>query len=241
MGGVLMKTTTKISYVVLKYDDQTDNVYTKTLNNANHAYELPKSTFVQKEDSTLADIRKYVISKMIDFNVKIDEKHLFFPFINVYTENHERVFNYVALIFESNKNTFSSMNYESWHRVKYDHDTKSWNLVWGSGLSDPVDFKFKDTALNEYAANPKHSDEMEFSNIMQFVTRETEDFPILGLLSGNQFTMKQVLHYQDLLGMDALKPGNDATFENRYSNSIQQVKDNRVTTSYEIKNDYLKK
>ena len=26
-GGVLMKTKTKVSYVVLKYDDQTDGIY----------------------------------------------------------------------------------------------------------------------------------------------------------------------------------------------------------------------
>lgn len=240
-GGVLMKSKTKISYVILKYDDQTDNIYTKTLNNGNHVYEIPNSEYVQKADSTLSDIKKYIIGKLIDFNTTIDENHLFIPFVNVTVDKGIRIYNYVALILESNQNTFSSMNFESWHRVKLNQRERVWNLAWGSGLTDSVDFKFKNTAIMDYAANPKDSHEITFSNVMHFIDEQTNDFPILGLLSGNKFTMKQVFHYQDLLGVEALKAGDNATFENQYSDSIQAIKDNRITTSYKIKNDYLKK
>lgn len=236
-----MKTKTKISYVILKYDDQTDNVFTKTANNGNHVYEVPAFDYVQKEDSTFDDIKNYLVDKMIDFNTTIDENHVFIPFLKVISENNIKTFNYIAVIFESNQNVFSSMNYESWHRVKYDRKTLSWNLPWGSGLNDPIDFKFRDEAINDYQANPKAVDEITFSNVMRFVGEETRDFPILGLMSGQQFTMKQVLHYQDLLGIDALKAGNNATFESQYSDSIQTISDNRITTSYKIKNEYLQK
>jgi len=241
MGGILMKSKTRISYVILKYDDQTDNVYTKTLNNENHFYELPSVNYVQRRDEKFSAIRNYVIAKAVDFNTLIDENHVFIPFLNVTIENGNKYYNYIAVIFESNQNTFSSLSSQSWHRVKYDRKTLTWNLPWGSGLSEPVDFRFKDSAVSEYCANPANSDEIDFSNVMRFVTEETRDFPILGLLSGNQFTMKQVLHYQDLLGVDALKAGNNATFESQYSNSIQTIEDDRITTSYKIKNEYLKK
>lgn len=241
MGGILMKSKTRISYVILKYDDQTDNVYTKTLNNENHVYELPSVNYVQRRDEKFSAIRNYVIAKAVDFNTLIDENHVFIPFLNVTIENGNKYYNYIAVIFESNQNTFSSLSSQSWHRVKYDRKTLTWNLPWGSGLSEPVDFRFKDSAVSEYCANPANSDEIDFSNVMRFVTEETRDFPILGLLSGNQFTMKQVLHYQDLLGVDALKAGNNATFESQYSNSIQTIEDDRITTSYKIKNEYLKK
>jgi len=236
-----MKSKTRISYVILKYDDQTDNIYTKTLNNANNVYELPNVNYVQRRDEKFSAIRNYVIAKAVDFNTLIDENHVFIPFLNVTIENGNKVYNYIAVIFESNQNTFSSLSSQSWHRVKYDRKTLTWNLPWGNGLSESVDFRFKDSAVSEYCANPTNSDEIDFSNVMRFVTEETRDFPILGLLSGNQFTMKQVLHYQDLLGVDALKAGNNATFESQYSNSIQTIEDDRITTSYKIKNEYLKK
>jgi len=236
-----MKSKTKISYVILKYDDQTDNVYTKTVNNENHVYELPSVNYVQRRDSAFSAVKNYVIAKAVDFNTLIDENHVFIPFLNVTIENEYKVYNYIAVIFESNQNTFSSLSSESWHRVKYDRKTLTWNLPWGSGLSEPIDFKFKDPAFSEYRANPNDNDEINFANVMRFVTEETKDFPILGLMSGDKFTMKQVLHYQDLLGVDALKAGNNATFESQYSNSIQTIEDDRITTSYKIKTEYLKK
>ncbi len=241
MGGVLMKTRTKISYIILKYDDQTDNIYTKTSNNENHAYEVPAFDYVQKRESTLVDAKNYIIEKFVDFNTFIDENHVFIPFIDVTFENDIKVFTYVAVIFESNQDMFSSLNYESWHRVKYDHHKQYWNLTWGNGLTDPVDFKFANDAITDYTANPRDRDELTFNNVMHFVTEQTNDFPILGLMSGNKFTMKQVFHYQDLLGIETLKAGNNATFENQYSDSIQPIVDDRLTTSYKIKSNYLKK
>ncbi|KRN99207.1 hypothetical protein [Companilactobacillus kimchiensis] len=236
-----MKTKTKISYVILKYDDQTDNIFTKTLNNENHVYEVPSFQYVQKRDADFDDVRTYILEKVIDFNTYIDENHIFIPFVNVTFEKGTVVYDYVAVIFESNQNTFSSMNYEAWHRVKYNRQTLTWDLPWGSGLNDPVDFKFRNTAISQYRANPKNNNEVTFSNVMRFVTEQINDFPILGLMSGNQFTMKQVLHYQDLLGIDVLKAGNNATFENQYSNSIRTIEDDHMTTSYQIKSEYLQK
>ncbi|ALB28355.1 hypothetical protein [Companilactobacillus heilongjiangensis] len=236
-----MKTRTKISYVILKYDDQTDNIYTKTSNNENHVYEIPAFDYVQKRDANFNDAKTYILEKVIDFQTFVDENHIFIPFINVTFENGIRVYDYVAVIFESMKDTFSSMNYESWHRVKYDSDTKVWNLAWESGLTDPVDFKFTNSALTGYVANPKGDDKLTFNNVMHFVAEQTNDFPILGLLSGNKFTMKQVFHYQDLLGLETLKAGDNRTFENQYADSIQTIDDDNLTTSYKIKNDYLKK
>ena len=240
MRGVLMKTNTRISYVILKYDDQTDRVFTKTQNNGTQVYEAPGFDFVQKSDSTFADIKEYVLNKMIDFDTKINENHVFIPLVNVTIENGMTFYNYTAIIFESNQTTFSSMNFESWHRVKYNRARQTWNLTWGSGLTDPVDYIFKNVAINDYAPDPKDSDEVLFSNVMHFIAEQTKEFPILGLMSGEKFTMKQVLHYQDLLGIEALKAGNNATFENQYSDSIQPINDNRITTSYKIKPDYLK-
>jgi len=241
MGGVLMKTKTKISYVILKYDDQTDNVFTKTLNNENHVYEGPSFDLAQNKSVDLSDIKENIIEKAVDYHTYIDENHIFIPFINVTFENEIAVYNYIAVVFESNKNTFSSMNYESWHRVKFDHRNHAWRLAWGSGLTDPVDFNFKDVSDENYAANPEGSPEIDFSNVMRFVAQETQKFPILGLMSGEKFTMKQVLHYQDLLGIEALKAGDNATFENQYSDSIQTIKDDRITTFYKIKSEYLQK
>ncbi|MFC6175700.1 hypothetical protein ACFQAV_02570 [Companilactobacillus huachuanensis] len=236
-----MKTRTKISYVILKYDDQTDNIYTKTSNNENHVYEIPAFDYVQKRDAKFHDVKTYILEKVIDFQTFVDENHIFIPLINVTFENNVRVYNYVAVIFESTKDIFSSLNYESWHQVRYDHDDKTWNLKWGNGLTDPVDFKFENSALSEYVPNPRENDKLTFSNVMHFVTEQTNDFPILGLLSGNKFTMKQVFHYQDLLGIETLKAGNNQTFENQYADSIQAIEDDHLTTSYKIKNDYLKK
>lgn len=241
MGGVLMKTRTKISYVILKYDDQTDNIFTKTTNNDNHFFELPTFEYVQKRDSNLLDVKQYVLSKVVDFNTFIDSKHIFVPFVSMTINGDERTYNYTAIIFESNKNAFSSMNYETWHRVKYDKRTHMWELPWGSGLSDRVDFKIRDISENNYAPNPENNPKITFSNVMHFVDTETSKFPILGLMSGEKFTMKQVLHYQELLGMDTLEAGNNETFENQYSDSIQAINDNRITTSYIIKNEYLQK
>lgn len=236
-----MKTRTKISYVILKYDDQTDNIYTKTSNNENHVYEIPTVEYVQKRDAKFSNVKTYVIDKMIDFQTVIDENHIFIPLINVTFESGVRVYDYVAVIFESVKDGFSSMNYESWYQVKYDRDTRMWNLAWENGLTDSVDFKFTNSALTEYVANPKGNDKLTFNNVMHFVTEQTNDFPILGLLSGDKFTMKQVFHYQDLLGFETLKAGDNRTFENQYADSIQTIEDDKLTTSYKIKNDYLKK
>lgn len=236
-----MKTSTKISYVILKYDGQTDNIYTKTSNNENHVYEIPAFDYVQRQDSKLADIKTYILEKVIDFNTFIDENHIFVPFVKVTFTKNIRIFNYIAVIFESNQDIFSSQNYESWHRIQYDHENQVWNLNWDSGLTDPVDFKIDNRSLIDYVANPSDEDTLTFNNVMHFVTEQTNSFPILGLLSGNKFTMKQVLHYQDLLGIETLKAGNSATFESQYSDSIQAVDDNRLTTSYKIKKDYLKK
>ena len=119
-----MKTRTKISYVILKYDDQTDNIYTKTSNNENHVYEIPTVEYVQKRDAKFSNVKTYVIDKMIDFQTVIDENHIFIPLINVTFESGVRVYDYVAVIFESVKDGFSSMNYESWYQVKYDRDTR---------------------------------------------------------------------------------------------------------------------
>lgn len=236
-----MKSKTKISYVILKYDDQTDNIYTKTLNNGNHVYEIPTSEYVQKRDSTFADIKNYVKEKLLDFDTAIDENHIFIPFINVFSENGTQIYNYIAVVFESAKDGFSSMNFESWYRIKFNQEKQIWNLSWDSGLSEPIDFEFENPAVADYAINTKNNPEINFSNVMYFISEQTKDFPILGLMSGNKFTMKQVFHYQDLLGIEALKAGDNATFESQYSDSIQAIKDNRITTSYKIKNEYLKK
>lgn len=236
-----MKSKTKISYVILKYDDQTDNIYTKTLNNGNHVYEIPTSEYVQKRDSTFADIKNYVKEKLLDFDTAIDENHIFIPFINVFSENGTQIYNYIAVVFESAKDGFSSMNFESWYRIKFNQEKQIWNLSWDSGLSDPIDFEFENPAVADYAINTKNNPEINFSNVMHFISEQTKDFPILGLMSGNKFTMKQVFHYQDLLGIEALKAGDNATFESQYSDSIQPIKDNQIATSYKIKNEYLKK
>jgi len=197
--------------------------------------------YVQKRDAKFSNVKTYVIDKMIDFQTVIDENHIFIPLINVTFESGVRVYDYVAVIFESVKDGFSSMNYESWYQVKYDRDTRMWDLAWENGLTDSVDFKFTNSALTEYVANPKGNDKLTFNNVMHFVTEQTNDFPILGLLSGNKFTMKQVFHYQDLLGFETLKAGDNRTFENQYADSIQTIEDDKLTTSYKIKNDYLKK
>lgn len=236
-----MKSKTTISYVILKYDDQTDNIYTKTTNNESHVYEIPTSDYVQKRDSTFEDIKDYVKEKMLDFDTPIDEKHIFIPFINVFSENNTQIYNYVVVILESTKDSFASMNFESWYRIKFDQAKQIWNLTWDSGLTNPIDFEFKNSAVADYAVNVKNNPEINFSNVMYFVSEQTKDFPILGLMSGDKFTMKQVFHYQDLLGIEALKAGDNATFENQYADSIQAVEDNRITTSYKIKNEYLKK
>ncbi|MFH5811780.1 hypothetical protein [Companilactobacillus sp. FL22-1] len=236
-----MKTSTKISYVILKYDDQTDNIYTKTSNNEHHVYEIPAFNFIQKRDAKLSDIKTYLLEKIVDFDTFIDANHIFIPFVKVSFSKDSIIYNYVAVIFESTQDAFSSLNYESWHRVKYDRQLKFWELNWGSGLTDPTDFKFPDVSVNDFVANPKNSDEITFNNVMHFIFNQTDDFPILGLMSGNQFTMKQVFHYQDLLGMETLKAGNNATFESQYSRSIQIIDDNRLTTSYKIKNSFLQK
>lgn len=236
-----MKTRTKISYIILKYDDQTDNIFTKTLNNENHVYEVPNYDYVQKRDGNLTDVKDYILEKAIDINDNIDENHIFIPFLNVSYTKRMTTYNYVAVIFESNKTIFSSMNYESWHRIKYNRDAHQWLLTWDGGLSDPVDFKFPNPVVSDYVSNFGDEDEINFANVMHFVSQKTQEFPILGLMSGDQFTMKQVFHYQDLLGIETLKAGDNSTFENQYSDSIQAIQDDRMTTSYKIKNEYLKK
>lgn len=241
MRGVLMKTRTKLSYVILKYDDQTDSIFTKTANNENHVYEVPSIDFKQKETDNLDDIKEFILENVTDFNPYINEKHVFIPFINVKIENGIKDINYVAVIFESNQTAFSSMNYESWHRVKFNQKNQVWKLAWGSGLTDPVDFKFKNRVTNQFEINPSDNDEINFNNIMYFVTEQMNDFPILGLMSGDKFTMRQVQHYQDILQIDTLKAASNKTFKNQYSDSIQEIDDNRITTSYKFKNEYLKK
>ncbi|WP_338216951.1 hypothetical protein [Companilactobacillus muriivasis] len=236
-----MKTRTKISYVILKYDDQTDNIYTKTSNNENHVYEIPTVEYNPKQDAGFEDVKTYLANGGLTSTTYFDENNIFVPIVNVTYEVGVCFYDYVAIIFESAQKGFEGMNYESWYRIKYDRDTQTWNLLWNSGLTDPIDYIFKNTSLTEYVPNPKGRDKLTFNNVMHFVTEQTNDFPILGLLSGDKFTMKQVFHYQDLLGFETLKAGDNRTFENQYADSIQTVEDDKHTTSYKIKNEYLKK
>ncbi|PMD68334.1 hypothetical protein [Companilactobacillus nuruki] len=236
-----MKTKIKISYVILKYDDQTDNIFTKVTNNENHLYELPTFDYVQKQDGNLNDVKRYILEKMIDFDVYLNERDIFIPFVNISFENQIIIYDYVAIVFESNKTALSAMSYESWYRINFNHKRQVWNLEWGSGVTDPIDMKLNNSAFTNFRVNSGDNDGINFDNVMYFITEQTRDFPILGLLSGDFFTMKQVQHYQDLLGIDALKAGSNETFERQYADSIQVIKDDHLTTAYKFKKEYLKK
>lgn len=227
----------KISYVILKYDAKADAIFTKSSNNSKHAYKMPTFEYDQTINSVYDDVKKAVHENLFKLDTFVDENHIFLPFVNVIP--NKQSCNYVAVVFETTKDYFSSMNYESWSQVKYDHIHHAWDLSWDNGLSDPADYMLEDAISSEYVANPKDEDEINFSNVMHFIDEKTREFPILGLMAGDEFTMGEVFHYQDLLGIEALKAGNNATFENQYSDSIQAIKDNRLTTSYKIKKEYL--
>jgi hypothetical protein len=239
-GGVLMKTKTKVSYVVLKYDDQTDGIYMNSSSKITPGFGLPEYEY-HSPNNSLADIADDLAQQLNFPYYKIDVSHVFVPFLTVYNENKTKIYHYVAVVFESTRDEFSSRRDESWHRVKLDQKTQKWSLPFGNGLIDSNDYQFKNYAKTDYAANPELNPEITFSNVMRYVEQETLDFPILGLLSGDKFTMRQVLHYQDLLGIETLKAGNNMTFEHQYSQSIQTIQDDRMTTSYRIKKEYLQK
>jgi len=252
MGGVLMKSKTTISYVILKYDEETNSIFTKTSNNDKNTYREPSFGYepnekfgvidndLPNEDYSLDDMKSFVVEELSDFKTNIDEAHIFLPFVTATTVDKRRVYNYTAVILESDKNEFSSMNYESWHRVKYNSEKKVWSLAWESGLTDPVDFIIHDVASENYAINPNgKDDQIDFCNVMHFVAEQTKDFPILGLLSGSKFTLNQVLRYQELLGIDGEKVKTATAFENQYSGAIQVLKDDHASTMYKIKSEYL--
>jgi len=249
-----MNSKTTISYVILKYDAETNSIFTKTSNNDKNVYKEPFFVYepnekfgvteneMPTENYGLADMKSFLIEELSDFHTNIDEQHIFIPFVTATTVNKKRIYNYTAVILEADKDEFSSMNYESWHRVRYNKDKHVWSLAWESGLTDPVDFIIHDAAVSQYAINPKgRSDEIDFCNIMHFVAEQTKDFPILGLLSGTRFTLNQVQRYQELLGIDGETVKSATTFENQYSGAIQVLKDGHASTSYRIKGEFLQK
>ena len=237
-GGKLMKTKTKVSYVILKYDDSTDGIYMKS-DEKSSQFRLPEYDYDHRNSSLsaiVADLSQQLFPYFI-----IDTSHIFVPFLTVYNEKKIKVYHYIAVVFQSNETDFGAVQDESWHRVKLDQKTQQWSLPLNNGLIDSPDYKFKNYAAVDYAANPKLKPEITFSNVLHYIEQETHDFPILGLLSGEKFTMKQVLHYQDLLGIETLKAGNNMTFEHQYSQSIQMIQNNQIATSYRIKKEYLQK
>lgn len=241
MGGVLMKSRTRISYVVLKYDDETDSIYTKLLANDSRIYEVPSINYRQKDDATFQDLKSYLLEKLIDVDTIVDENHIFIPYVQVSFEKEYIIYNYIALVLESKYDFFTNLTTEAWNRVEYDRENSTWQLPYERGIHEHISYRIKDYSLEDYHLDYDGNDDTIFTNVMHFISETTKEFPILGLMAGNKFTMKQVLHYQDLLGMDALKAGNNATFESQYANSIQTIQDNHLTTSYKIKNEFLQK
>lgn len=224
-----------ISYVLLKYDKGTDGIYTKVTNNG--TFEIPSFEFDPDENETSTVLKMHIIErlKMLDEGIDID--HLFIPFTNLSVSSDYKIYNYVVLVFEADQDVFATMEDESWYRVKYDHSDKSWNLSWHSGMERGNNFEIKDKSLNGYAANHSMNDKIDFCNIMHFVAQETQRFPILGLMSGTDFTQKQVLHYQNLLGFRNNSLKTALAFESKYSDAIRAIDD----TSYKIKNKYLQR
>jgi len=237
-----MKTKTTISYIILKYDKVTDNIFTKTTNNTQGIYKKPFFEYKSESGHSLSVMRDFITTRLLDFNTFVNDDHIFIPFVGTTTVGDTRIYNYLAIVFEADDTHFSSANYESWHKVKYNKEKNVWSLAWESGLSEPVNYLIQGSKDDHYLANPNmKSETIDFANAMQYVIEQTKEFPILGLLSGKEFTLKEVLHYQDLLGIEALKAGNDATFETQYENSIQVINNGTVQTSYKIKNQYLQK
>lgn len=242
MGGVFMKTKTTISYVILKYDKKTDSIYTKTSNNQKNLYKIPSFNYEPGENDDLSDMKEFLENQFLNFKTIVDDSHIFIPSVNVVMDQDTQIFNYLAVVFESDKNVFASMNYETWHQLRYDKALQVWDLPWDSGLTDPVNFDLDDVSTLDYVTNTNlQNDEFDFCNLMRFVAEETKIFPILGLLSGEQFTLKEIIHYQTLLGIDNTLMTSDAAFEMRYAKSVKPVSDNKLSHSYQIKSNFLQK
>lgn len=230
-----MENRTVISYVLLKYDKRTDGIYTKATNNG--TFEIPSFEFDPAENETSTDLKMHIIERLKMLDAGIDIDHLFIPFTNLSVSSDYKIYNYLVLVFESDHDVFATMEDESWYRVKYDLESKVWDLSWQSGMEHVSDFQIKDRALNQYAVNNSMTDEIDFCNIMHFVPQETQQFPILGLMSGTEFTQKEVLHYQKLLGFKNNGLKTALAFESKYSDAIRAIDE----TSYKIKNKYLQK
>lgn len=237
-----MKTKTSISYVILKYDKKTDSIFTKTSNNPENHYKIPIFKFEPGEDDDLSDIKEYLENQFLNFKTIVDDDHIFIPTVNVALAGDTLVYNYLAVVFESDKNVFASMNYETWHQLRYDKSLQVWDMPWDSGLTDPFNLDLEDVSTLDYVANPNLKDDrINFCNLMRFVAEETKIFPILGLLSGDKFTLNEIIHYQTILGIDNTLMTSDAAFETRYAKSIKPVSDSKVATTYQIKSNYLQK
>lgn len=237
-----MKSRTTISYVILKYDQKTDRIFTKTANNDRDIYQMPRFDYEPDEEYSISDMKEFLENQLLNFNTFVDDDHIFIPSVNVTTDNDTKIYNYLAIVFESDKNVFSSMNYESWHGIQYNKMKQIWHLPWESGLTDPIDFDLRDVSTLDYIANPNLKDDrINFCNAMRFVSEQTKIFPILGLLSGSQFTLGQLMHYHDVLGIEGAVMSDDAAFETRYANSVKAVADNKVATFYRIKSEFLQK
>ena len=93
-----MKSRTRISYVVLKYDDETDSIYTKLLANDSRIYEVPSINYRQKDDATFQDLKSYLLEKLIDVDTIVDENHIFIPYVQVSFEKEYIIYNYIAFL-----------------------------------------------------------------------------------------------------------------------------------------------
>ena len=230
-----MENRTVISYVLLKYDKRTDGIYTKATNDT--IFEIPGFEINPDENETSTELKMHIIERLKMLDPGIDIDHLFIPFTSLSVSQDYKIYNYQVLVFESDQDVFATMEDESWYRVKYDQSNKAWDLTWQSGMEHVGDFQIKDTSFNEYVANNSMNDQIDFCNIMHFVAQETQQFPILGLMSGTEFTQKEVLHYQKLLGFNNNSLKTALAFESKYSDAIKAIDE----TSYKIKNKYLQR
>ncbi|GAB5057162.1 hypothetical protein COSHB9_15500 [Companilactobacillus alimentarius] len=237
-----MENRTTVSYVILKYDKKSDGIYTKTVNDNNGKFKIPNFKFSSSNNMTTNDLKMEIMEYLRFVDAGIDIDHLFIPFVNLSISRDLKTYNYSAIVFESDRDVFATVNNESWRLVQYDKVSQTWILPWQRGMNQTADIKISNSSSINYVANPNlQDDRIDFCNTMHFIIRKMQEFPILGLLSGMEFTRNEVLHYQKLLGLENADIKTSSAFESKYSDSIQAISDNNFDKIYKIKDKYLQK